>query len=306
MIFAVVIPVFLLLFLGYLTVKLNILDQAQMSTVGAFVIKIALPALLLHALASKKISELWYPSYFMVYATATFLLFGLTYWLAQKYFSNTASQSAVLSMGACMSNTGLIGTAVLTLLMGSHATTYISLILIIESVLLIPAVLILADYGRQSKADFKLLFSQTILPLFKNPLFLSVIIGIICSLMQWPLPQYLDQVLAMLGQAASPLALFAIGGSLMGLSIKSVNAQSIWLVISNNLLMPLCVYTGLSLAQVDQEMLHAGTLIAAMPMPTLFGILGQAYGLNEKALTPLMISTVTGFAVVSVLIGLWW
>ncbi len=53
-------------------------------------------------------------------------------------------------------------------------------------------------------------------------------------------------------------------------------------------------------------MLYAGTLIAALPMPIAFGIFGQAYGLNEKALTPLMISTVVGFIGVSGLIALWW
>ena len=30
-------------------------------------------------------------------------------------------------------------------------------------------------------------------------------------------------------------------------------------------------------------------------MPIAFGIFGQAYGLNEKALTPLMISTIVRF-----------
>ncbi|MNP76238.1 hypothetical protein D3C76_1734420 [compost metagenome] len=57
---------------------------------------------------------------------------------------------------------------------------------------------------------------------------------------------------------------------------------------------------------VSREMLYAGTLIAALPMPIAFGIFGQAYGLNEKALTPLMISTVVGFIGVSGLIALWW
>ena len=57
---------------------------------------------------------------------------------------------------------------------------------------------------------------------------------------------------------------------------------------------------------VSREMLYAGTLIAALPMPIAFGIFGQAYGLNEKALTPLMISTIVGFIGVSGLIALWW
>ncbi|MDQ9944081.1 AEC family transporter, partial [Acinetobacter baumannii] len=62
----------------------------------------------------------------------------------------------------------------------------------------------------------------------------------------------------------------------------------------------------LLLPNVSQEMLYAGTLLAALPMPIAFGIFGQAYGLNERALTPLMISTIIGFMGVSGLIALWW
>jgi len=47
-------------------------------------------------------------------------------------------------------------------------------------------------------------------------------------------------------------------------------------------------------------------LIAALPMPSIFGIFGQIYGLNERTLTPLMISTVFGFVIISILIGMWW
>ena len=306
MIFAVVIPIFLLLFLGYLTVKINLLNKVQIDSVGAFVIKIALPALLLHALASKNLKDIWFPSYFLVYAGMTFVLFCLTFWIASKFFKNTQPHSTILSMGACMSNTGLIGTAVLTLLMGNHATTYISLVVIIESMLLIPAVLVIAEMGLQKQTDLRSIVKNTAQTLFKNPLFISVILGITCATLHIQLPRYLDQILAMLGQAASPLALFAIGGSLVGLGIRSINLQSVWLVISNNILMPLGVFLGLSVVGVSQEMLYAGTIIAAMPMPTLFGILGQGYGMREEVLTPLMLSTVVGFMVVSSLIALWW
>ncbi len=65
MIFSVIFPVFFLLFLGFASVKIQLLAKEQMTAISAFVIKIALPALLLHALASKDLHEIWYPSYFL-------------------------------------------------------------------------------------------------------------------------------------------------------------------------------------------------------------------------------------------------
>ena len=132
-------------------------------------------------------------------------------------------------------------------------------------------------------------------------------IGMSCAIFEIQIPYVLDQVFALLGQTASPLALFIIGGGMVGITIQSLNLQTIYLVVSKNICMPILVYLGLThLTDLDQKMIYAGTLIAALPMPSIFGIFGQVYGLNEKALTPLMISTLLSFIVVSVLIGVWW
>ncbi|MEJ2900031.1 AEC family transporter [Acinetobacter sp. NS-4] len=307
MVFAVIVPIFFLLAFGYLSVKWQLLSKEQVNSVGAFVIKIALPALFFQSLAAKDLHEIWYPEYFFVYSGVTFILYVTAFFIVSHYFKNNHSQSSVLSLGAAMSNTGLIGTAVLTLLMGQKAMTYTSLVVIIESVLLIPVVLILAELGTSQKANLAQIIKGTLLTLLKNPLFMGVMLGIACAVFQIHIPKLLDQVLALLGQTASPLALFSIGGGMVGLTLKYVNMQSFYLVISSNLLMPLLMFLGLSyLTDVSQEMVYAGTLIAALPMPTIFGMLGQAYGLNEKTLTPLLMSTIFGFIVVSILITVWW
>lgn len=307
MIFAVIVPIFLLLALGYLTVKSQVLNKEQVGTVGAFVIKVALPLLFFQSLASKDLHEIWYFEYFAVYSSVTLLLYGSGFWIMRRHFQNTHSQSAVLSLGAAMSNTGLIGTAVLSLLIGQQAMTYTSLVVIIESVLLIPLVLVMAALGTQHQANLGAILKSVLLTLLKNPLFMGVMLGMACAVFQIKIPVYLDQVFALIGQTASPLALFAIGGGIVGMSLKYVNLQSFYLVFSSNIMMPLLMYLGLSqLTDLSQEMVHAGTLIAALPMPTIFGMLGQAYGLNDRTLTPLLMSTIVGFLVTSGLIALWW
>ncbi|MEG2264644.1 MAG: AEC family transporter, partial [Acinetobacter sp.] len=193
------------------------------------------------------------------------------------------------------------------LLIGQQAMTYTSLVVIIESMLLIPLVLVMAALGTQHQANLGAILKSVLLTLLKNPLFMGVMLGMACAVFQIKIPVYLDQVFALIGQTASPLALFAIGGGIVGMSLKYVNLQSFYLVFSSNIMMPLLMYLGLSqLTDLSQEMVHAGTLIAALPMPTIFGMLGQAYGLNDRTLTPLLMSTIVGFIVTSGLIALWW
>lgn len=76
--------------------------------------------------------------------------------------------------------------------------------------------LTLAEIGRQRQANLVAILKITFITLLKNPLFLSVMIGMSCAVFNIQIPQLLDSVFAMLGQTASPLALFIIGGEWWG------------------------------------------------------------------------------------------
>ncbi|RSO37388.1 AEC family transporter [Acinetobacter lactucae] len=307
MVFQVILPILILLLMGYVCVLIKLVTPEQIRALSAFVIKISLPAFLIHSLANKNLQDIWHPAYFLAYGGGSLILFFLAFVLYRKYFKNSLTHSAVISMGASMSNTGFMGTAILTMLIGNHAAIYISLTLIIENLLIVALMLILAEAGLHQQQNLLPLLKQTFLNLLKNPVIIAILVGMGCILLDVNLPATLDQSLELLGRTASPLALFAIGGSLVGIGITTVNTESVLLAIFKVVLMPSVIFAlFLIIPNVSREMLYAGTLIAALPMPIAFGIFGQAYGLNEKALTPLMISTIVGFIGVSGLIALWW
>ena len=307
MVLNVILPICILLLLGFICVRFEFILQEHIKGLSQFVFKISLPAFLLQALASKRFDEIWNPSYFIAYGGGSLLVFVLAFWVYYKYFHCRLTESGVLSMGASMSNTGFIGTAILTMLIGQHAAIYLSLTLIIENLLIVALTLIIAEAGEHQHRTIPQLLKQTLNNVIKNPVILSILFGVICIILNIHLPAYVVQALEMLGKTASPIALFVIGGSLVGMSLKAVNVQSVMLVGFKILLMPLIIFVLLSiLPNVSQEMRYAGTLLAALPMPIVFGILGQNYGLNDKALTALMLSTILGFVVLSGLIALWW
>lgn len=307
MVLNVILPICLLLLLGFVCVRFEFILPEHIKGLSQFVFKISLPAFLLQALASKRFDEIWNPSYFIAYGGGSLLVFVLAFWVYYKYFHCRLTESGVLSMGASMSNTGFIGTAILTMLIGQHAAIYLSLTLIIENLLIVALTLIIAEAGEHQHRTIPQLLKQTLSNVIKNPVILSILFGVICIILNVHLPVYTVQALEMLGKTASPIALFVIGGSLVGMSLKAVNVQSVMLVGFKILLMPLIIFVLLSiLPNVSQEMRYAGTLLATLPMPIVFGILGQNYGLNDKALTALMLSTILGFIVLSGLIALWW
>lgn len=307
MVLTVILPICLLLLLGFICVKFEFILPEHIQGLSQFVFKIALPAFLLQALASKRFDEIWNPSYFIAYGGGSLIIFALAFLLYRKYFQCRLTESGVLAMGASMSNTGFIGTAILTMLIGQHAAIYLSLTLMIENLLIVALTLVIAEVGMQQHQVTSQLLKQTLYNVIKNPVILSIVLGMFCVILNIQLPFYLVQVLEMLGKTASPIALFVIGASLVGMSLKALNIQSVILVTFKIVLMPLTIFVLFSiLPNVSQEMLYAGTLLAALPMPIVLGILGQNYGLSDKALTALMLSTILGFIGISSLIALWW
>lgn len=307
MVLTVILPICLLLLLGFICVKFEFILPEHITGLSQFVFKISLPAFLLQALASKRFDEIWHPSYFIAYGGGSLIIFALAFFLYRKYFQCRLTESGVLAMGASMSNTGFIGTAILTMLIGQHAAIYLSLTLIIENLLIVALTLVIAEVGMQQHQVTSQLLKQTLHNVIKNPVILSIVLGMLCVVLNIHLPFYVVQVLEMLGKTASPIALFVIGASLVGMSLKSLNMQSVILVGFKIVLMPLTIFVLFSiLPNVSQEMLYAGTLLAALPMPIVLGILGQNYGLSDKALTALMLSTIFGFIGISSLIALWW
>lgn len=54
---AITVPIFLLIATGYFAVRAGLVEQAGLKTLVAFVLNFALPALIVRALAGRKLSE---------------------------------------------------------------------------------------------------------------------------------------------------------------------------------------------------------------------------------------------------------
>ncbi len=301
MLLSILFPICAIVLLGFLAARTGFIQPSLITGMSQFVIKVALPAFLLQALASKNLNEIWHPRYFMAYALGSLLLYAVAFFICRRCFKSNLTEASVLAVGASMSNTGFIGTAVLTLLIGSHAAVYLSLTLIIENLLIVTLMMLLAESGLQTaSAQTSPMLRDTLVRIIKNPLILAIMLGMACVLLNVQLPKVLAHTLTILGQTASPLALFVIGASLMGMTVKAINTHSWVLVLVKGLLMPAVIFMLLWSFGVNNETLYVGTLIAALPMPIAFGIFAQHYGVHGKALAPLVMSTVFGFVVTAI------
>lgn len=147
-------------------------------------------------------AEIWSPAYFLGYGKALILLFMGAFLLYRHYFNSSLTHASVLKDGCInVKCTGFIGTAILTLLIGSQSAIYLSLTLIVENLIIVALMLILAERGLQSSAKSGWqVYAETVQRLLKNPVILSILLGMLCVFINLKLPQSISQILEMLGK----------------------------------------------------------------------------------------------------------
>ncbi|EJO35499.1 membrane transport family protein [Acinetobacter sp. 1294596] len=291
-IISVILPIFIILSVGYLSLRLNMLNTTHVQAIIQFIIKVSLPAFLLYALSTRSFDEIWQMPYFLGYLLGSLILFFSAYTLYRRFFKVPRHQAAVIGLGSSMSNTGFIGTAVLTLLIAQAAVPYLAMTLVIENIILLSLMLILIESSDQQDKALSTIILSTLQNLAKNPIILSIILGLICSVytVQWPVS--LELPLKSLASTASPLAIFVIGASLATLTIKDLSKDVLIVCAIKLLIMPIVVTSIIYIMPGSTaKMAYAALILSALPMATAFGIYGQLNGIAEQSVASVMLST---------------
>ena len=300
---AVTVPIFLIIAIGYCAVRFGLVEQAGLKTMAGFVLNFALPALIIRALAARKLSEVADVSYFLIYGGASLVVFAAVYAIARWGLGRGQSQAAVQAMGATAANSGFFGYPTAALVLGAPAGVALSLNMAFENIILIPLALTLAEAGRSGGGGVAETLRGTAHRLVRNPLIIAIVIGVLLSGSGLALPAPVGRAIDMLANAAGAVALFAIGGSLLGLQTRGM-AGDVGLTVAGKLIAhPLAVFAGLKLAPgLDPALAKAALIFAAAPVITIYPLLGAIYGQGQLCAAALVSGVAVSFFTVSTLL----
>jgi malonate transporter len=140
--------------------------------------------------------------------------------------------------------------------------------------------------------------------LIKNPMIVSITLGLVVSAGDLPIPLPVNDFLTLLGAAATPGALFAIGASLASKSAERL-AVAGWLSFCKLILHPAAVAIA-ALFLFDVDPYAAGVMIAAASLPVAGNvyILAQHYGVAPTRVSAsILLSTAASVVTVSLVIA---
>jgi len=302
-------PIYLSIAAGYLATRFGFFARTDRQVFGKFVINLAVPALLLKALAERSIEEILNFDYILAYLIGTLVVVGLGLFWCRRMARMNPTTSALCAMGMACSNSVFIGYPVLLLTLPPVAGVAMALNTTLENVVVTPLMLALAESGRAGSGRWYRVIGRSLARLFFNPMIIGLSAGFIISLCRWKLPQPIAQTLGLFAMTTGALSLFAIGGTLVGLPMGGVVRQAIPVMVGKLILHPLAVFLSLlllpvlGLPSVAPDLRLAAVLMAAVPMLGIYPILAQMFGQEEFTATALLITTIASFFTLS---GLLW
>lgn len=292
-------PIYLIMAAGFIAVRYRLFTREEARVLGRFVVNFCVPALVFRALSQRTLSEVLNGPYLAAYALGSLavLLGAVAY--AHRLRGKPMSLAALQGLGMSGSNSAFVGYPIILQLLGPPAGVALALTMMVENLLVMPLAFVLADSGGTLRWHRAL--TQAMRGLLRNPMFLGILAGFTFALFDLHLPEVLDRTAQITATAASPLALFVIGASLVGLRLEGLRRDLAVVVLGKLVLHPVAVFLALLiLPPLDPPLRVAAVIFAGMPMLSLYPALAQKYQQEGFCAAALLVATVLSFVTISV------
>jgi predicted permease len=292
-------PVFVVIGLGYLAFRTRVIPENGHRALAAFVFNFGLPAAIFSALSTRPIEAIWNSDYIVLYTLGSLMVFAVVLAFSFYRLKKPLTEGVILGLGSSFSNSLLIGFPIIYFLFGHDAMVPFSLTLVVENLILLPLILILADLSAdKSRCSLITRFRQTAHNLVKNPIVLAISGGLLVSALSLEPPEVALRVVDMLAKTVTGIALFTIGGGLLGVNARGMKMEISTVVVSKLFLHPLMLLVLILVGfDLDPTMSAVAVILASMPMFGVYAVIGQKYnmgGICSAVLLPTtLVSTVT-------------
>ncbi|CAA2101419.1 hypothetical protein VVAX_01240 [Variovorax paradoxus] len=320
-VFLVTFPFFALIAAGYAAARGRILPLDAIPGLNTFVLYFALPCMLLRFGAGTPIGQLLDGSVALVWGVcALAVVAGVVMFTRNARVGwNDAAFGALV---AAFPNTGFMGVPLLVAILGAQAAGPMIIAIAFDMVVTSSLCIALsrldgaAGAGRQGAS---LAARKALRGILVNPMPWSILLGVLLSAARWPLPGPIEKTIAMLADAASPVALFTIGAVLarsallarehgaseavaqaMGTGLKAAPrapwADVLPVVAVKLLVHPLLVWgLGLGAIAAGLALSHAAlatiVLVAALPSASNVSMLAERFGADNGRIARIILWT---------------
>ncbi|PWI44980.1 AEC family transporter [Streptomyces sp. ICBB 8177] len=237
---------------------------------------------------------------YMVFALLSMVLVG---WASRVSSTREPRGVALRVMGGVQVNTAYFAVPVFTMLFGTAAPIFP--VLLFQTCVLTSVIILVMELGADPRPDgpdgepsvrrrAAARIGRATWASLTTPIVLACAFAIALNLLKVPVPSSVLSGFSFVGNAASPVALFALGLHLggAGLAVRGTPREEVWLVAFKCLVFPVLIWTGCHYVfGVHGAWLNYLVLIAAMPAPQNLFIFAQRYDVDVDLSAALVIKS---------------
>ncbi|WP_455475263.1 AEC family transporter [Bartonella sp. B17] len=298
--FLSILPIFLLIVIGYLS-KAYIKDISIFwSTSDKFVYYIFFPSLLILDISDANFSSNnnIYP---IISTIASTLLVSAIIFLMKGFIGKSPDLFTSIFQGGIRYNS-YVFIALSQSLFGNKGVAlsgfFIAYMIIITNIM---SVLVMSHYGTGNKKSIK----RALIALTKNPLIIGAITGVIINTLHIHIAEPIKQLLSYLSGAATPLSLMSVGAGLV-ISMQFHKMVSIlWAIVLKLLIMPIITIIILKATGTSGVAACIAILYSSMPCAGNAYILSRQMGGDHEVMASIITwTTLLSVITITLIMGL--
>ena len=285
-----IIPIFIIIIIGWFARWRGFIPPEFISPANRLVYYIAIPAMIFHSISKASLKTQFDATVLAITLLSVLAIFAVA-WSAGKINRVRRGQRGTFIQTAFHGNLGYIGLAVAYYFLGNEgfvrASIIAGFIMILQNFLAVVALQLNSDKPSATGNRFEVAFR-----ILGNPVILSAMAGILFSLSGLRVPLIIDRSLDILSGFALPMALLVIGGSLsfelMQLRILRVLSSGFMKLI----LLPGLGFALYRLFGLDSQAYLPGLILLASPTATITYVMAKEMnGDTDFAVAAISIST---------------
>ena len=214
-------PLFILILLGFLAVKLGRWQKTVTDSLTKFTFYIAFPIMLFQIMSHFSEQSEIDIKLLLVFFGGSFIVFAFGCLIASKIFKLNGSQSTLFAMGGIYTNTVFVGIPIIKMLLGDQAIPIVAIIVIFNALILWTLATVSIEFVQMGKLSGRS-FIKALRNVSKNPIIIGIFTGIAVNYIGLPIPNFINQSTKMVSDMTAPLSLIVLG---MGLAEYKIRDQ---------------------------------------------------------------------------------
>ncbi|HEY6896867.1 MAG TPA: AEC family transporter [Rhodocyclaceae bacterium] len=257
------VPLFALVFVGYALMHWGHWPKTISEGLSRFVFSVALPALLFRLMADRSKLPPVDARLLLAFFGGCLIVFVIGRIVGARLFRLDGVAGSVFALGGIFSNNVLLGVPLAKVTLGEAALPTVALVVVFNALTLWTLVTVSVEWSRHGSLSLHG-FGRTLKGVLTNPLVAAILSGTLFGLTGLPLPALIDTPLAMTGQAATPMALIALGMGLAEYGIRTGWQQSVGISVLKLIVQPLVVWVLARLLGLPAIETQAVVLLASL------------------------------------------